>query len=1096
MKSIQMKINMRYTLGILALVVLLILPFSSFGQASGVVIQGTVTSEADGETLIAVAVTEVDENSRIVNSAISDFNGQYVIRVKSTANKLNFRFIGFKDQSLEIGNRRQINVEMVEDVQILTEATITAERTHDEGSFKIPERELSTAVQTISTKEFEGVQVSSIDDALQGRIAGLDIVSNSGDPGSGSSMRIRGTSSINASAEPLIVLNGIPYEVEVDQTFDFATANQEQYANMLSINPDDIEEITVLKDAASTAVWGTKGSNGVLLIKTKKGAAGPTRIQYTYRLTRASQPKGIQMLTGDDYTMLMKQAYFNPYQNEQASDINEFNYDINFPEYENFNNNTDWLDEIIQTGLTQDHYVTVSGGGSRARFRISGGYYNQKGTIIGQVLNRFTTRAYLDYSVSDRLRFISEFSFTNSDNQRNYTNLLGIAYRKMPNVSVYRQDLDGNNTDEYYNIDPESSIHPDQRNLANPVAMANLASSNSKNYRILPTFRLQYDLMNPDEQYLRYNMYVSFDINNDKSSSFLPASATNSFWSNSNVNSSSGGDNERLSVLGESSITWQPTFSNPDHSLTLQATAQVRTGRSLSQGNSIYGLPFYADPTVDAYLSSINTYRSAWRSLGMFTRMHYAYKSKYIVGAVIRRDGSTKFGDENKWGNFPGLSLKWIISDEPFMRFAQNWLSMLAVRPSWGVSGNEPSDEYLHYSRYSDYGNYAGYSATIPTSLRLSNLRWERTTAFNYGADLGFLNDKYQIDINFYENRTDDLLFRNLAIPNTSGIGSFTWQNVGTMENNGWELNFFANRVINKGKFSVDLNFNLANNVNTIIELEDAVLNTFNTDFNYRNGSYLTRIQEGNSFGSIYGFKYNGVYQYDDYVPGEQESAPVARDANNDVIFDEQGEALPMLFAYGNSAEYEFRGGDAIYEDVNHDGSIDELDIVYLGNSNPKVNGGFGGLFRYGNLSCNLFFNFRYGNKIVNAARMNAENMYTNDNQSIAVNWRWRKDGDITEMPRALFQHGFNWLGSDRYVEDGSFLRFKYLTFNYAMPQKVLKKYNVSKLNFYLTFNNIMVFTKYTGVDPEVGYGGFNVSTDNSRTPRSKDITLGITIGL
>ncbi|MDD3196384.1 MAG: SusC/RagA family TonB-linked outer membrane protein, partial [Paludibacter sp.] len=222
------------------------------------------------------------------------------------------------------------------------------------------------------------------------------------------------------------------------------------------------------------------------------------------------------------------------------------------------------------------------------------------------------------------------------------------------------------------------------------------------------------------------------------------------------------------------------------------------------------------------------------------------------------------------------------------------------------------------------------------------------------------------------------------------------------------------------------------------------------------------------------------------------------RDASGNVIVDKNGTARPIWFNYyqkGGANRYRFRGGDAMYEDINHDGSIDELDIVYLGNANPKLNGGFGPTFRYKNFSMNAFFNFRVGNKIINAARMNTENMYYDNNQSNAVNWRWRKEGDDTGIPRALHLAGYNWLGSDRFVEDGSFLRFKYLTFNYSLPQNTLKKLNLSRLNFYLTFNNVAVWSKYTGVDPEVGYGGLGLSRDDSRTPRSKDMTFGASIG-
>jgi TonB-linked SusC/RagA family outer membrane protein len=1098
----------RYTI-----VLLLFLTISHFAIAQSevsTIVQGTITSKSDGETLIGVTINEVDASNRVVGSTITDVNGHYVIKVKNPNDKLVFSYIGFEKLSHNIGTLRSINVALSESQHELKEMVITGQKSYSEGGFSIPKREVSTAVQTINAKDFEGLQVGSIDEALQGRVAGLDIVSNSGDPGSGSSMRIRGTSSINANTEPLIVLNGIPYEVQIDANFDFASSNEEQYANMLSINPDDILEITVLKDAASTAIWGSKGANGVLMITTKKGATGPTKVQYTYRFTRAVQPKGLNLLNGDDYTMMMKQALFNSFQNEEASDVNEYNYSTSFSEYENFNNNTDWVKEVTRTGFTNDHYLTVLGGGERAQFRVSGGFYNQKGTVIGTNLNRITSRAYLDYTVSDRIKFISEFSFIYSDNDRNYEfnfddgganedkSILSIAYQKMPNVSVYAQDLEGNNTDRYYNILRNSSINADQRDLANPVALANLAENNLKTFRINPTFRLQYDLTDPNENYLRYSMYFSFDINNNKISQFLPWEATNSYWSSMYVNNAIHADSESANILTDNNITWEPKFENKDHSLLLYASFQLSTGTLSSQGIKSYGLSSETstDASQDAYLYDDATYRSSSRSLGILGRFHYSYKSRYILSGTFRRDGSTKFGDKNKYGNFPGISAKWIVSDEPFMQFAKPFLSMLAIRPSWGLSGNEPDAEYLHYGRYGKYDSYMDMQATRPVSMRLSNLKWETTSAFNYGLDLSFLDDRFVFDLNAYNKRTYDLLFKDISVPSTSGLEKISWSNVGTMDNDGFEFNFYANRAIKIGKFSADFNLNLSNQVNTIVEMNDAVLEKFNVDYDYNNGTYLSRLQEGNSYGSIYGFRYKGVYKYDEYIEGEQEDAPVARDVNGKVLVDEKGEALPMMFAYGTKSQYEFRGGDAKYEDINHDGSIDELDIVYLGNSNPKLNGGFGTNLHYKNLSCVMFFNFRYGNKIVNITRMKAENMYGSDNQSIAVNWRWRKDGDETVIPRALYQYGRNWLGSDRFVEDGSFVRFKYLQFNYTVPSAILKPYKIDKLSLYLNFNNVFTFTKYTGVDPEVGYGSFGVSKDEANTPRSKDFTLGISIGL
>lgn len=1118
LKNKRMKSNFKKTL----LFIFILVPLLVQGQKTGsdLIIQGNVTSKSDGWPLIGVNVAEIDANNRVITGTVTDFDGHYILKIKNPDNKLSFSYIGFHKQVKAIGNTKKIDAVMVDNTQVMSDVVVTATKRHSEGGFSIPKREIATAMQSIDMKEIEGLQVSSVDEALQGRIAGLDIVANSGDPGSGTQMRIRGASSINGNNQPLIVLNGIPYEMQVNQNFDYANSNQEQFANLLSINPDDIQEISVLKDAAASAVWGSKGANGVILITTKKGYTGPTKVEYSYRYTGTIQPKGLNMLNGDDYTMLMKQEFFNPAQDENAANFDEYNYKRTFTEYENFNNNVDWVKSVSQIGNINDHYITLSGGGDRATYRISGGFLNQNGTIIGQKYSRMSSRAYLDYRVSDRLKFTSELSFTYSNNDRNFMydftggntpgwgdspnedlSILGIAYKKMPNVSIYKQDLEGKNSDEFYNILNTSRLSSDQKYLVNPVALALLGKNNLKNYRILPTFRLQYDFFDTNEQTLRYSMYVSFDINNDKTTKFLPSDVLTDSWQSHHYNWSESGDNEATTIQTDNNISWIPKFENKDHNLLLYGSIQTTDGRSSYQGIISSGLPSNEadDPSSPAYLWANYTNRTQWRSLGLMVRTHYSYKSRYIISATMRRDGSTKFGAGMKYGNFPGISLKWIASDEPFMQSTKSWLSMLAFRPGWGLAGNQPEYEYLHYSRYGDFGSYIDLSAQRPISIRLDNLRWETSSSFNYGADIGFFEDKLVFDLNYYHKRTKDLLFPRVAIPNSSGFGVLTYQNAGTMDNDGWEVNLYGNKLYSTKNFSVDFRFNISNSVNKIVDLKESILNSFNGEYDYGNGSYLTRIQEGNSYGSIYGFHYLGVYKYDKYISGSQEDAPVARNKKGKVIVDEEGEPLPMYFNYGEKnggLPYEFRGGDAKYEDVNHDGNIDELDIVYLGNSNPLFNGGFGPTFRYKNFSCTAFFNYRVGNKIVNAARMVSENMYSTNNQSIATNWRWRKDGDETIIPRALYNHGYNWLGSDRFVEDGSFIRFKYLTFNYSVPKEKLKRYRIDKVNLYLTLNNLFVITNYTGVDPEVNYGSMGVSKDWGQTPRSKDMTFGLTVGL
>jgi len=1084
----------------LLLVSLMAVSLQAQNSGPAILVQGNVTSSNDGTEIIGASVCEFDVNNRVVSSTATDVNGHYVLKVKDLNNSLNVRYTGFSPITRKMSGQKVQNFTMRENTMI-AEVVIKGVKKRSEGGYSIPQREVGSAMQTLDAKEFEGLQVSSVDEALQGRIAGLDIVANSGDPGSGSSMRVRGATSITGSNEPLIVLNGIPYTAEGAKNIDYANANTEQYANMLSINPDDILEITVLKDAAASAIWGSKGANGVLMITTKKGVMGKVKLDYSYRKTFTKQPKGLNMLNGGDFTMLMKQAYLNPHSNDAATNVDEYNYDKNFVDYENFNNNTDWVSEVSQLGGIDDQYLTVSGGGERALYRVSIGVFDQKGTIIGQNLKRLSSRAYLEYSVSDRIKFIAEFALTNSDNFKNYENLLDIAYKKMPNVGVYAQDSLGRNSNIYYNISRSSFLDPAQRDLKNPVALAYLAQNEAKSFRILPTLRLNYDLIDPKIATLRYSMYVSFDINDGVNTSFLPQEASNSNWPSNSVNRSTYANGETLTIYSEQNLSWVPKFENEDHSFQLYGSVQIQSGSGTGQGIASFSLPssYATDPSMSAYLDAASSVHYRSRSIGFLGRAHYSYKSRYSIDGSIRRDGTTKFGPGRMFGDFPGINCRWNISDEPFMSETKSWLSMLSVRPSWGISGNEPGAEGLQYMRYGSYGSYLGTPAMRPVSLRLNGLKWETTQMFNYGMDLGLLNDTYTIDLNFYHKNTSDLLFKNVGTSAASGFNGMPWFNGGVMNNDGWELNLYANQFIKVGKFSVDFRFNLSNYKNTLIQLDQRLLDSYNGKFDYLNGSYLTRVQENNSFGSIYGFRYKGVYQFDDYVEGMTGTAPVAHDEFGHVVTDQAGKPKPMWFNYyakEGGLPYKFRGGDAIYEDINHDGSIDELDIVYLGNSNPKVNGGFGPTFRYKNFNCNMFFVFRYGNKIINAARMNAENMFTDNNQSIAVNWRWRKDGDVTNMPRALHDYGYNWLGSDRYVEDGSFLRFKYLQFAYSIPPTILKPIGLKKASAYVNFNNVAVWTKYTGVDPEVGYGSLNISTDNNATPRSKDVTIGLSIGL
>ena len=499
-------------------------------------ISGTVTDN-EGPVMMA-NVVEVDANDRIVSATQTDFNGNFSMQVKSPKNKLKFSYVGDKTKVVAIGNQTSFKIVLQPESTMLQEVTVKAKRSNS-GGLMMSKKEVAVSQQMMDMSSVEGLSFTSADEALQGEIAGLDIVSNSGNLGAGTTMRLRGVTTINGDANPLIVVDEQIFD-NPDENFDFSNASEEQYASLLSVNVEDIANIVVLKDAAATAVWGVNGSNGVIKITTKRGSRGKTRINFKYMFSGTWQPEGYKLLNGDDYTMLMKEAFYNPQQASTATtDIYELNYlGDRWAESENWNNNTDWVDEVTQFGQKHDYSINLSGGGQKATFRISAGYTHQTGTIIKQVLDRFTTRLALDFNVSERIRFNTNFSLTYTDNQKNYSDLLGAAQKLAPNMSVYRQDYEGANTDEYYIMNPVvKGLTPadgnyssyelrDIRNLGNPVAIANLASKREKVYRINPDFNIKYELLGIDEgkHRLTFNGRVYFDIYANSSPTYCPAS--------------------------------------------------------------------------------------------------------------------------------------------------------------------------------------------------------------------------------------------------------------------------------------------------------------------------------------------------------------------------------------------------------------------------------------------------------------------------------------------------------------------------------------------------------------------------------------------
>ena len=1105
---------MNNTLRHIIMVLLCLMTMGASAQITAV--HGTVSDEF-GE-ITGASVCEIDGTGRIIEATVTDLNGNFSMKIRNTKDKIRFSYVGCKSQTLPI-DRDEYAVTLKSETN-LKEVTVVAKRRVNGGGLSIPEREISFASQSISTKEFEGLGMNTIDEALQGRISGLDIVSMSGNLGSGTTMRLRGSSSISTltNSNPLIVVNGNTWNVDMSN-FDMSSANDEQFAQLLNINPEDIEELTVLKDAAATAIYGSQGANGVIEIKTKRGKRGAPRISYSLRLTGTYQPKGYKLLSGDDYTMLLKEAYFNPEQKDGAANIPEINYDPTFSEYEQYNNNTDWQDAVTQLGLRQNHYVSVTGGGEKASFRIAGGFDNETGSVIKQHLQRFSTRVSLDYFVSERIKISTNFSMTYTKNKRNYDALLPLAYKKMPNMSIYEQDpVTGENTNRYYQMlqtAPEV-FKDDQKKYVNPVASANLAKNDQRTYDITPEFQLNYHLLGLDEEHhqLNWEGRVYMNIFNDYVDKMYPSELVTIPWKDG-VNLASGGSTKNVSFTTKQTLTFIPHFTNKDHSLMMLGRFELTSGNSNGQGTDKYGLSS-GTGSVDAegMIKGLSSSFAQWRSMYYTFSTHYAYKGRYMFDFSVRADGTTKFGPDRRWGYFPAVSGRWNIVDEPWMKATNNWLSMLSARVSWGKVGNQPGQDYLYESKYGSTDRYLDMAAMRPLNIRLTDLRWETKATWDIGMDLGLWNDKLVFVLEWYDSKTSDMLMKDVRIPSNSGFYTKAYANVGSMRNRGWEFNINTNHLIQAGKkFWVDLNATFANNKNEILTMDENVLKSLNTDFNFDgNRVTLQRVQLHNPFGAIYGFRYKGVYQYQyetflnmtdaerlDFIASGK-TAPVAMTAEGKVIYDDEGEPVRMMYNFSNDGtgkNYKFKGGDAMYEDVNNDGNINALDIVYLGSSLPKLTGGFGFNINYNRWKLNAQFNYRIGNKILNLARLDAEAMINNNNQSQAVNYRWRKEGDVTSIPRAMYGKGtnYNTLVSDRFVENGSFLRLNYLQLSYSFDPKFVKKaIGLSGLRFYASANNLFCLTKYTGVDPEIGYGSYGAATDNGQTPRCKSYTLGITV--
>jgi TonB-linked SusC/RagA family outer membrane protein len=1053
------------------------------------VLKGKVTDK-EGKPLQGVSVSELDADNRIVRGTQTDIEGNFVLKNVNTKNRISVSYIGYKSITQRINGRSTINLSMEDSQADLGEVVIIARPSSSNGMINVPEKNITTAVSRINAKEMEEMQAPSIDQALQGRLSGVDITASSGDPGAAMNIRIRGVSSINSTGIPMIVLDGMPYETEIPSDFNFGTADEQGYAQLLNISPADIKDITVLKDAAATAIWGAKAANGVLVITTKRGSIGKPTINYTFKGTVSLVPKAIPLLNGDQYSSLIPEAFMNRIGSTlNSTTFREFNYDPNDPYwYHNYSNNTNWIDAVSRTGYVQDHTVSLTGGGEKAKYFASVGYFDQKGITIGTGLQRIATRINLDYTVSEKIKFFTSFSYTHSNQVRHYlssseSSIRGMAYIKMPNMSVFEYDANGDITTNYFS--PAANVQGQYSRVYNPVAMAEKAKYGVLGDRIIPRFQVDYDII---KRVLKATFDVQFDINNTKNNSFLPQIATGRPNTETVVNRAYDGDIDAFSVGTKTSLIYTPQLKSEKHNvqaymniLTNDYTAVYQEVMSSNTASSLLMDPSVASRTQNNDLRAVSG-QNQNRSVGALLGAQYGFKDKYLINATIRGDGNSRFGPNYRYGLFPSISARWRVSEEGFLKDVK-WIEDLSLRASYGIAGEVPRYDYLFYNQYRTYDyTYLDQAGIYPSSMELKNLRWQTLRGTNVGYNVSLFKGRLRMDGEVYRNRTKDLFFDGLQISSFTGYNSI-FMNVGTMDNQGWELAVWTQPYKSK-TLTVGFDFNISGNQNVIREISEFYPNQ-RGDVT-KNGEYLRLLQINNPFGSFYGYKYKGVYT--------DMNATVAKDAKGAPIIGPNGQTIYMRFNYPQT-NYIFQPGDAMYEDINHDGNINYMDVVYLGNSNPKLSGGFGPSVTWKNFRLTSFFSFRYGYDVINGTKMNTTNMYGFDNQSTAVLSRWRKEGDVTDMPRALIQGGFNWLGSDRYVEDASYIRFRTVTLRYNFDKKALKKMKMKSASFYVTAENLFTFTNYLGQDPEVSFRGsdpFRVSYDYSMTPPAKNITIGL----
>lgn len=1089
---------MKHILTIISTALLILAPCALSAQQTNAPTSLTGVVSDDLGPLFGATVTWENKDGRTIGGGSTDMNGTYNIAVPvgQTDLKISVSFVGYKTQVFDYTGQTRLNVTLEQDAITLNAAEAVAQRSEDMTDAFGQDREtIGYATETIDISQFQEMAVVSVEDMLVGKIAGLDIIGE-GDPGTLSTIRIRGTSSLNANNQPLFVIDGVPQDITTDSDFNFGDATVEDFGTLVNISPNDIQNIEVLKDAAAVALWGDQAANGVLVITTKQGGEHTPFFSVSEKVSVTMKPEKFRLLNGSQYKVLMQDAMWNWIRDgEFAADrVNTLNnqkdilYDQDYNYFREYNQNTDWLDLVTQEAINNDTDFSMSGGGNKATYRFSLSYHNSTSSTVGADFERITSRLNVTYKFSNKFRVTSNFHYEESTRNQAYENSgdgidppRQIALKKMPNMSPWVLDSEGNPTDEYFTA-PDNSVL--QSSMPNPLALVEESENRLYARSIGASFSTRYDLFRG----FNASATVAFDMRTQRRNQYLPQSAVNVTWSDSKYNRGV----ESLNSNSKTYINLQTRYIVPlpkNHRLNLSLGEQItaETSNSYSMTTSGNGTREVSLPSSGGKVTNMSSGRGIYRSIGVVGVASYTFRDKYSITFSGRVNANSNNALGSKWGKLnPAMNWRWNMEKEPWIKKI-SWIDRLNIKGSWGRTERR-QDLTKTTGTYAESGYYAEdiWVSIQPQQMQLYNLSPEIVTSSDFSIGGELFDGRIIFDLHYYQSQTKDLYQENQGIPSSTGFSTVRIYNSGKVENKGFDGSVSLPNIIRfnkKGKNPVNISFNninFARNRNRMLELPSGLATE--ESFTLGNGNVAKKAIAGTPIGSIYGFEFVGIYQ--DYQD------TYARDQYGKIITDLDGK--PVTTKVGGN--FTMRAGDVWYKDQNYDGNIDESDLIYLGNSYPSIIGGATLQVRWKDLMFRTSFAMRLGHDVYNKARLNSEQMSDANNQSTNALARWRYKGEITEIPRALWGSNRNSLVSDLYVEDASFFKIKDVTLSYSLPREFVRKLGLTRANVFFNAYNILTFTKYTGVDPEItfGSGRFDIATDNSKTPPARRFALGL----